>query len=332
MIISRTPYRISFFGGGTDYPSWYLKNGGAVLSTTIDKYIHISCRYLPPFFDHKYRIVWSRIENVKEISQIKHRAVKEMLKYFKIKSGLEIHYDGDLPSRSGMGSSSVFVVGLMNLLNSFQGRKINKKLLAQRSIYFEQKILKDVVGSQDQIAATYGGFNKIVFNTGGSFDVHPISIKKVTLKNLNRNLILLYTGLKRTAQDIAKSYVNKLTKSKKTHILQISNFVRDTEKALKNGDLNDFGKLLHESWLEKKSLSSHISSSKLDEIYNSAISKGALGGKLLGAGGGGFFLFYVPYFKQKNFFKHFSKLINVPFKFTSTGSKIMFKSIDKNII
>ena len=332
MIISKTPYRISFFGGGSDYPSWYLKNGGVVLSTTIDKYIHISGRYLPPFFEHKYRIVWSRIENVKEINQIKHRAVKEMLKYFRIKSGLEIHYDGDLPARSGMGSSSVFAVGLMNLLNSFQGKKINKKQLAQKSIYFEQKILKDVVGSQDQIAAAYGGFNKIVFNTGGSFDVHSVSIKKSTLKKLNSNLILLYTGFKRTAQNIAKNYVCKLTKSKKSHILAISNFVTEAENILRKGDLNDFGKLLHESWLEKKSLSSSITNFNINEIYNNAINKGALGGKLLGAGGGGFFLFYVPYFRQKNFIKYFAKLINVPFKFSSTGSKIMFKNIDKKII
>ena len=332
MIISKTPYRISFFGGGSDYPSWYLKNGGVVLSTTIDKYVHISGRYLPPFFEHKYRIVWSRIENVKEINQIKHRAVKEMLKYFRIKSGLEIHYDGDLPARSGMGSSSVFAVGLMNLLNGFQGKKINKKQLAQKSIYFEQKILKDVVGSQDQIAAAYGGFNKIVFNTGGSFDVHSVSIKKSTLKKLNSNLILLYTGFKRTAQNIAKNYVCKLTKSKKSHILAISNFVTEAENILRKGDLNDFGKLLHESWLEKKSLSSSITNFNIDEIYNNAINKGALGGKLLGAGGGGFFLFYVPYFRQKNFIKYFAKLINVPFKFSSTGSKIMFKNIDKKII
>ena len=332
MIISKTPYRISFFGGGSDYPSWYLKNGGVVLSTTIDKYIHISGRYLPPFFEHKYRIVWSRIENVKEINQIKHRAVKEMLKYFRIKSGLEIHYDGDLPARSGMGSSSVFAVGLMNLLNSFQGKKINKKQLAQKSIYFEQKILKDVVGSQDQIAAAYGGFNKIVFNTAGSFDVHSVSIKKSTLKKLNSNLILLYTGFKRTAQNIAKNYVCKLTKSKKSHILAISNFVTEAENILRKGDLDDFGKLLHESWLEKKNLSSSITNFNIDEIYNNAINKGALGGKLLGAGGGGFFLFYVPYFRQKNFIKYFAKLINVPFKFSSTGSKIMFKNIDKKII
>ena len=165
MIISKTPYRISFFGGGTDYPAWYIKNGGSVLSTTIDKYIYISCRNLPPFFNHRFRIVWSHIELVKKIEQIKHKAVREMLKKYKIKNGLEIHYDGDLPARSGMGSSSVFVVGLMNLLSSFQNKKIKPKELAEKSIYFEQKILKEVVGSQDQVAAAYGGLNKIVFKT-----------------------------------------------------------------------------------------------------------------------------------------------------------------------
>ena len=332
MIISKTPYRISFFGGGSDYPAWYIENGGVVLSTTIDKYIYISCRYLPPFFEHKYRIVWSQMENVKTINEIKHRAVKEMLKYFKIKSGLEIHYDGDLPATSGMGSSSVFVVGLMNLLNNFQGKKIKKKMLAQKSIHFEQKILKDVVGSQDQVAATYGGFNKITFKTGGGFNVHPISIKKKTLDKLNRNLLLVYTGIRRTAHDIAKGYINKLHKSKKSHILQIISIAVEAEKTLRKGDVNNFGKLLHESWLEKKSLSSSITNSSIDEIYNIAINKGALGGKLLGAGGGGFFLFYVPYFKQKNFIKHFRKLITIPFKFSSEGSTILFKNIDKKII
>ena len=330
MIISKTPYRISFFGGGSDYPSWYLKNGGSTLSTTIDKYIYISCRYLPPFFEHKYRIVWSHIEIVKELNQIKHRAVREMLKYFKIKNGLEIHYDGDLPARSGMGSSSVFVVGLMNLFNSYQGKKITNKMLAKKSIYFEQKILNDYVGSQDQIAAAYGGFNKITFKIGGEFNVRRISIKKKVLKKLNSNLMLLYTGFKRTAHDIAKSYVNKLSKSKKSHIIEICSFVKESEKLLKEGNnLNDFGKLLHEAWREKKSLSSSISNSSIDDIYNTAMKKGALGGKLLGAGGGGFLLLYVPQPRQKNLLKHFDKLINVPFKFASQGSKILFKNIEK---
>ena len=332
MIISKTPYRISFFGGGSDYPSWYIRNGGAVLSTTIDKYIYISCRYLPPFFEHKYRVVWSQMENVKSINELKHAAVKEMLKYFKIKDGLEIHYDGDLPAKSGMGSSSVFVVGLMNLLKNFQGKKINKRMLAQKSIYFEQKILKEAVGSQDQVAAAYGGFNKITFKIGGGFNVQPIAIKKKTLSKLNKNLLLVYTGIRRTAHDIARGYVDKLNKSKKSHILHISSFVEEAEKILRKGNVNNFGNLLHESWLEKKNLSSAITNSSIDEIYNNAIKKGALGGKLLGAGGGGFFLFYVPYFRQKNFIKYFRKLITIPFKFSSEGSKILFKSIDNKII
>jgi len=332
MIISKTPYRISFFGGGTDYPSWYLKNGGAVLSTTIDKHIYISCRYLPPFFKHKYRIVWSHIETVKELNEIKHKAVKEMLKYFKIKNGLEIHYDGDLPAKSGMGSSSVFVVGLMNLLNNVVGKNVKKKFLAEKSIYFEQKILKEVVGSQDQIAAAYGGLNKITFNTNGSFHVRPIFIKKNTLRNLNKNLLLVFTGFDRTAHKIARGYINKFQNTKKSHILEISNFVNEGEKALVNGKLNDFGKLLHETWLVKKSLSKSITNSSIDEIYNYAIKNGALGGKLLGAGGGGFLLFYIPHSRQKNILKYFKKLITVPFHFTNDGSKIMFKNDDDKII
>ena len=198
MIISKTPYRISFFGGGTDYPSWYIKKGGSVISATIDKYIYISLRKLPPFFNHKYRIVWSRIETVKKLRQIKHKVVREMINKYKIKEGLEIHYDGDLPARSGMGSSSVFVVGLMNLFNHFNNKNIKKKKLAADSIYFEQKILKEVVGSQDQVAAAYGGFNKIYFKKNGGFRVEPISIKLKVIKKLNKNLLLVYTGYKRT--------------------------------------------------------------------------------------------------------------------------------------
>jgi D-glycero-alpha-D-manno-heptose-7-phosphate kinase len=328
MIISKTPYRISFFGGGTDYPSWYLKNGGSVISTTIDKYIYISCRKLPPFFEHKHRIVWSKIETVKNINKIQHIAVREMLKIFKVKTGLEIHYDGDLPSRSGVGSSSVFVVGLMNLLNSFYNKKVKKKQLAINSIKFEQKILKEFVGSQDQIAATYGGFNKIIFKSNGFFDVESIVIKKSVLNNLNKNLLLIYTGQKRTANNIAKTYVNKLENLKKNHMLEISSLVDQAELLLKNNNLDDFGRLLHESWLIKKKLSSSIANSSINDIYNKALKSGALGGKLLGAGGGGFFLFYIPFEKQKFFIKSLSKFLTVPFKFSHEGSKIMFKNLE----
>ena len=332
MIISKTPYRISFFGGGSDYPSWYLKNGGSVLSSTIDKHIYITCRNLPPFFDHKYRFVWSQIEKVKSVNQIKHNAVREMLKYYKMKNGLEIHYDGDLPARSGVGSSSVFVVGLMNLLNNFIGKKIKKEKLARESIIFEQDILKEVVGSQDQIAAVYGGFNKIIFKKNGNFNVNKININLNKINNLNKNLLLVYTGYKRTAHDIAKSYVNKLRSTKEKHILRILSYVKEGEYILKEGKLDDFGKLLHESWLEKKRLSTSISNSKIDDIYNRAIKNGALGGKLLGAGGGGFFLFYVPHLKKRYFLRKMNYLTNVPFKFSFKGSEILFNNKNKKII
>ena len=329
MIISKTPYRISFFGGGSDYPSWYLENGGAVISSSIDKHIYITCRNLPPFFEHKYRIVYSQIEIVKKINEINHSAVREMLKYFKIKNGLEIHYDGDLPSRSGVGSSSVFVVGLMNIFYSYKKKFITKKNLAKNSILFEQKILNEVVGSQDQIAATYGGFNKIIFKKSGDFSVNKILVKKNRIELLNKNLILIYTGQKRTAQDIAKSYVDKLKNVKEKYVRRILEYVDESELILKNGDMNDFGKLLHESWNEKKKLSPKITNSNIDQLYNYAIKNGALGGKILGAGGGGFFLFYVPHNKQKNFISKFNKFINVPFKFSNTGSQILFNNKKK---
>ncbi len=332
MIISKTPYRISFFGGGSDYPSWYIKNGGMVLSTTINKFVYISCRNLPPFFNHKYRIVWSKLETVKKINQINHKPIRKMLNYYKIKNGLEIHYDGDLPARSGMGSSSVFVVGLVNLLNNLIGKEITKKDLAKKSIFFEQKILRENVGSQDQIAVSYGGFNKIIFKKGGDFNVSKITLPKKVIKDLNKNLLLVYTGITRNAHDIAKDYIKKLDKSKSSHISKILNFVNNAEMILKDGNLNDFGRLLHESWIEKKNLSSNISNSYIDNIYNFAMQSGALGGKLLGAGGGGFFLFYVPRNLQRNFLKSFKKKIIIPFNFSNEGSEIMFNKHEDRII
>ena len=324
MIISKTPYRISFFGGGSDYPEWYLRNGGEILSSTIDKYIYISCRYLPPFFNHKHRIVWSKLEMVKKTNEIKHNAVRELLNYMKIKNGMEIHYDGDLPARSGMGSSSCFVVGLINTINSLMKIKFTKKELAKKSIYFEQKILKETVGSQDQIAVTYGGFNKIKFLPGGEFHVNPIKLNKKSILKLNNNLILMYTGIKRTAHQIARTYVKKLNNKKKDAIVQILEIAKEAENSLKQKNFDDFGRLLHESWLAKKSLSGKISTSSIDDIYDIAIQKGALGGKLLGAGGGGFFLFYVPREKQKKFVQYFKKFVHIPFNFENLGSKIIF--------
>jgi len=326
MIITKTPYRISFFGGGSDYPSWYKKNGGAVLSTTIDKHVYISCRFSPKYFKQKYRIVWRKIENVQRVNEINHKAVRELLKYLKIKSGLEIHYYGDLPARSGMGSSSSFTVGLMQALYRIKKINLTKSKLAKKSIHFEQKVMREVVGSQDQTSASFGGFNKIIFNKNSSISVKKISSKK-NLNKLNENLILIYTGINRTAHKIANQYVNKLTTEKKEHINRILTYVKEAEQILQHGDIDDFGRLLNDAWMEKKALSSLITNSKINEIYEEALRCGALGGKLLGAGGGGFLLMYMKKNERKKFFQKNKKLFNIPFKFTTVGSKIIFDQL-----
>ncbi len=326
MIITKTPYRISFFGGGSDYPDWYRKHGGMVLSTTIDKYIYISCRFLPKFFKHKYRIVWSKIENVKDINQIQHRAVKMLLKHLKIKQGMEIHYDGDLPARSGMGSSSCFAVGLTKALYKIKNKDLSKNELARKTIYFEQKIMKEVVGSQDQTITSYGGFNKIIFSKNNKIQVQKISFNK-NIKNLNKNLVLIYTGINRTAHKIANTYVKKLAKSKKYRIEKIMSYVNEGKKILESGNVDDFGRLLNNSWHEKKSLSNLITNKKIDELYDEAIRCGALGGKLLGAGGGGFLLMYMSKENAKKFFKRHKSIINIPFNFTKDGSQIILNNI-----
>jgi len=221
MIITKTPYRISFFGGGSDYPEWFDKNQGEVISATINKFIYISCRYLPHFFRHKYRVVYSKIENVKNYNQIKHNAVKQILKYYKVNDGLEIHYDGDLPARSGMGSSSCFVVGLLHALMKLKNKKINSNILSTKSIFLERDLMHENVGFQDQIAASYGGFNSIKFYKK-KFQVSKISCSSKFKQKLNKNLFLVYTGISRTAQKIASSYTNNLNKKKRENIKNIS--------------------------------------------------------------------------------------------------------------
>ena len=327
MIISKTPYRISFFGGGSDYPNWFNRYTGKVLSTTINKHIYISCRFLPNFFNHKYRIVWSKIENVKNVNQIEHLAVKNLLKHLKFNKGLEIHYDGDLPARSGMGSSSCFTVGLMKALEEIKERNISKKYLAQKSIYFEQKIMNEIVGSQDQIAASYGGFNKITFKKN-NFRLKKIENKK-SIQKLENNLVLIYTGINRTAHKIAASYTKKLTTEKKIYINKIISLVDEGEKLINSGSIDGFGELLNNAWYLKKKLSNSITNKKIDQLYQLLIKNGAVGGKLLGAGGGGFLLMYVEKKSRKKFLKKLPNLINIPFKFSSEGSKIIFKNLER---
>ncbi len=324
MIISRTPFRISFFGGGTDYPAWFRQHGGAVLATTIDKYCYLSCRYLPPFFEHRIRVVYSKIENCQTAAEISHPSVREILQYLKIERGLEIHHDGDLPARSGMGSSSAFTVGLLNALYALTGHMPSKSQLAKESIYIEQECMKETVGSQDQVLAAYGGFNHVNFLPNGEVSVRPVTIAPTRVDELNSHLMLFYTGIKRTASDIAVSYVNDI-EAKKRQLRIMKDLVEEGLTVLcNNQDLNGFGELMHEACQDNRSLSTKVSNPQVDELYEQALAAGALGGKLTGAGGGGFLLLFVPPEKQVAVREKLNKLIFVPFKFEFAGSQIIF--------
>lgn len=326
MVIARTPFRISFFGGGTDYPQWYEKNGGAVLSTSINKYCYISCRYLPPFFEHKSRIVWSRIENIKNNEEIQHPAVRGALKHLGLDAGLEIHHDADLPARSGLGSSSAFTVGLVHALNALQGKIISKRQLALDAIHIEQEILKENVGSQDQAIAAFGGFNRIEFGGPQKISVQPITLAPEKSNILESHLMLFFTGFSRTASEIAAEQI-KNTPLKTHELKRLGGMVDEAIAILKNGgSLDDFGGLLHEAWQIKRSLSVKISNSSIDEIYEAARGAGALGGKLLGAGGGGFILFFVKPELQARVKDQLRKLLYVPFRFENLGSQIIHYS------
>ena len=324
MIISKTPFRISFFGGGTDYPAWYQENPGAVLSTTIDKYCYISIRYLPPFFEHKHRIVYSFIENVKSVDEIQHPVVKALLKLFKVQRGVEVHHDGDLPARSGLGSSSAFTVGMLNSLYAFKGNIISKNDLAKQAIHIERNVLKENVGSQDQVAVAYGGFNKIIFLNDHNFRAEPVTIQKERIQELQENLMLVFTGLSRFASEIAADQI-KNTSSNKHELTAMRHMVDHAVNILNsNRDIADFGKLLRESWQIKKKLSKKISNPEIDNIYDKAIKYGALGGKLLGAGGGGFMLLFVPPERRQRVQKALKELLEVKFCFENEGSQVIY--------
>ncbi|MCS7180297.1 MAG: kinase [bacterium] len=326
MVITRTPFRISFFGGGTDYPCWYRYNKGAVLTTTIDKYCYISCRHLPPFFEHKHRIVYSIIEMVKEIEEIKHPAVRGVLKYLNIDFGVEIHHDGDLPARTGLGSSSSFTVGLLNALYGLLGKMKSKEELAKEAIYIEQEVLKENVGCQDQIEVAYGGLNKITFLPDDSFVVEPVILPPGKKEEFEKYLLLYFTGISRYASEIASEQIKNIEK-KKYELKILHEMVEEGIKILvRNDDLKEFGKLLDEAWQFKRSLSEKISNPTIDELYEKAKKIGVIGGKLLGAGGGGFMLFFAPpELHQK--IKEEIKGLFVPFKFENQGSQIIFYQV-----
>lgn len=330
MIITRTPYRISFFGGGTDYPAWYREHGGAVLATTIDKYCYLTCRYLPPFFEHRYRIVYSKIESCNQIDEIQHPSVRETLRFLNLQKGIEVHHDGDLPARSGMGSSSAFTVGLLNSLHALSGNMACKEQLSKESIVLEQEILKETVGSQDQVSAAYGGFNHVHFHQSGHISVRPVILPAERMEELSSHLMLFYTGIRRTAHTVADSFVPSLdTKRRQLRILR--DMVDEALEVLcGRGSIRGFGELLHESWLTKQALSDKISNADIDQLYNAARAKGAIGGKITGAGGGGFLLLFVSPENQSAVREALGKLIHVPFQFETSGSQVVFYDRDQD--
>jgi D-glycero-alpha-D-manno-heptose-7-phosphate kinase len=324
MIISRTPFRVSFFGGGTDYNGWFQDHSGAVLATTIDKYCYISCRYLPPFFEHKSRIIYSKMEHVRgSIDEIEHPSVREVLRFLNIHEGVEIHHDGDLPARTGLGSSSSFTVGLLNGLYALKGHMVTKEKLAREAIHVEQDMIKENVGCQDQILAAYGGFNLIEFGGTNHLRVQPLTIPSAKSDLLQEHLMLFFTGFSRHASSIAKSQIENIPK-KKAELARMYEMVREAVEILNGHDLLKFGRLLDESWKLKRTLSEEISSAHIDDLYATAIRAGALGGKLLGAGGGGFVLLFVQPSSKDKIRSKLKDLLEIPFKFENLGSQIIF--------
>ncbi len=324
MIITRTPFRISFFGGGTDYPPWYRQHGGAVFATTINKYCYITCRRLPPFFQHKHRIVYSHIENVHHIEEIKHPAVRAVLKWADVEDGLEIHHDGDLPARSGLGSSSAFTVGLAHALYGLRGQMVSKSTLAKDAIHIEQNLIGENVGSQDQVSAAYGGFNRIDFHRDDSFDVSPVIVPVNRRNELRDHLMLCFTGFSRIADHIAKSQIDNFN-SRETELKRMREMVDEAIAILADSrvSIDEFGKLLDLSWKYKRSLSDQVSTPEIDKIYDEAMRAGAIGGKILGAGGGGFMLLFAKPERHAKIREQLKELVHVSFNFEDSGSRVV---------
>lgn len=325
MVISKTPFRMSFFGGGTDYPEFYQEHGGSVLSTTFDKYCYVTARHLPPFFEYENMIAYSKVEKVNSTDEIVHPSIRETMKYMDMRQ-MHVGYDGDLPARAGLGSSSSFVVGMMNSFYALKGKYVEKRRLADEAIYIERVLCKESGGIQDQIAVAFGGLNRIDFGAGG-YSVTPIIMHPERKKQLNKNLMLFFTGFSRISAEIAES--QKKVTSSGTKTPELCHMVEIVQEACsllqdKKSDLNGFGKLLDEAWKIKRGITNKISTSSIDRIYNEAIQAGATGGKLLGAGGGGFILFYVEEERQKKVREELKDLVYVPFEFEDDGSQIMY--------
>ncbi len=325
MAISRTPYRVSFFGGGTDYPTWFRRHGGAVLSMAINRYCYIGTGFLPPFFGIRHRIIWSHIEAVDAMADIQHPAVRAGLEVlgYDDREGVELFHQGDLPARSGIGSSSAFAVGLINVLSAMRGEKLDAHALAVRATHLEQEKLKEAVGCQDQIASAYGGMNIIRFERDGSFSVSPLGLSDSRRRSFEDWLMLFYTGSSRLSSDFAKKLINNL-EANAAHMTRLREMVELAAELLHAGRMSEFGALLHESWTLKRGLADGTSTTTIDRIYDDALRAGAIGGKLLGAGGTGFMVFVVPPDRQSAVRTALSHLISVPFSTDFAGSKIIY--------
>ena len=321
MIITQTPFRMSFFGGGTDFPDFYKEHGGAVISTTFDKYCYVNVRHLPRFFDYSTEISYAKIERVTEIDRIEHPAIREAMKYLDMHE-LRLTYEADLPARSGLGTSSSFAVGMLNAFYALKGKYADKKKLADDAIYLERVLCGESGGVQDQIAASYGGLNRINFNADG-YEVNPVIISPERKTQLNRNLMLYFTGFSRFSSDIQKT-TQKALADKEKQLLEMLELVDEAEKILTSKtELAEFGRLLDYTWKLKRGISTGISTDSIDRLYEKGIEAGALGGKLLGAGGGGFLLFYVEEDKQEAVHKAMEELLYVPFEFENSGTRVI---------
>jgi D-glycero-alpha-D-manno-heptose-7-phosphate kinase len=322
MIITQTPFRMSFFGGGTDYPEFFKENGGSVISTTFDKYCYVTVRHLPRFFDYKNQVTYGIIERTNSADEIKHPAVREAMKYLDMRE-LRIVYEADLPARTGLGTSSSFAVGMLNAFYALKGKYVDKRKLADDAIHLERELCNESGGIQDQIAVSFGGLNRIDFS-GMGYNVTPVIISIDRKKALNENLMLFFTGFSRMSSEIADKQ-KKNTKNKIKELNEMKSLVGDAEKVLTSKcDLNEFGRLLDYSWKLKRGITDEISTNTIDQIYEKALKAGAVGGKLLGAGGGGFLLFYVEKDKQLKVKEALEDFLYVPFEFENAGTRIMY--------
>ena len=325
MIITKTPFRMSFFGGGTDMESFFMENGGAVLSTTFDKYCYVNVRHLPRFFDYSTELSYAKIERVTDVNDIQHPAIREAMKMLDMHE-IRLTYEADLPARSGLGTSSSFAVGMINAFYALKGKYADKKKLADAAIYLERELCKEAGGWQDQIAASYGGFNRINFNSDG-YEVLPLIINPERKRQHNNNLMMFFTGFTRFSSEVQKA--NASNKADKVNQLkEMLALVDEAEKVLvdKQSDLDEFGRLLDHTWRIKRKTGNTVSTNSIDELYDKGLKAGALGGKLLGAGGGGFLVFYVEPDKQEKVKKAMEDLLYIPFEFEDGGTRVIHYS------